>query len=104
MKFLNAIAALVLSIVATIAMGYGFATTWSWFVVPVFDVPVLTAKQGVGLVLQCGWLTGSIALSIEFARSKYDQYEDYKSLFRSIGLLCAVPIALLVDYLYYLYL
>lgn len=104
MKLLNAVSALILSILATIAIGYGFATTWSWFVVPVFDVPVLTTKQGVGLMLQAGWLMGSLTMAIEFARAKYDRYEDSKPMFRPASLLLATPIALLIDYLYYLYL
>lgn len=109
MQFMVALSGLILSVFATIAMGYAFATTWGWFIAPVFGLPFLTMKQGVGIMLQAGWLFYSVALTVELARKKYDYLDEQaggsmRPFMSSLLRLIAVPFGLGIDYLYYLYL
>lgn len=109
MRFMVSLSGLILSVFATIAMGYAFATTWGWFIAPVFGLPLLTMKQGVGIMLQSGWLFYSLILMVELSRAKYDYLDEQagsaaRSFATSLLRLIVVPFGLGIDYLYYLYL
>lgn len=42
---------LILGIIGMLIGGWAFMLLWSWFVVPIFELPRLTLVQSIGLVL-----------------------------------------------------
>lgn len=51
------LAALMLIVTSVLLNGYVLSVLWTWFMVPVFDVPELTVPMAIGLGLIVSFLT-----------------------------------------------
>ncbi len=51
------ISVVLVSVVGAIINGWALSTLWGWFIVPVFDLPILTIIQAIGISLILGYIT-----------------------------------------------
>jgi tetrahydromethanopterin S-methyltransferase subunit C len=60
MKIVLGIFTLVMMIIGTILNGAVLATLWKWFVVPTFNLPLITINTAIGLSLIVGYMAKQV--------------------------------------------
>lgn len=73
----------VLLVVSSIFNGYVLSVLWGWFIVPVFNLPVLTVVPAIGIAMVVSYLT--------YQYNKSDE-DDNKISSEKIGKLIAMAI------------
>lgn len=59
-------------VIGSIANGYTLSLLWKWFVVPVFDIPVLSVVQAIGFGMVITFLTRHSTSSGDKAKDIYE--------------------------------
>lgn len=72
MKFIGSFVVVTSCIVLGVLWGgYVFSILWGWFMVPIFQLPVLTVAQGIGIVL----------VMTLYIPSQKSEKKDFKEIF-----------------------
>lgn len=68
----------VIIVVSALVNGWALALLWSWYMVPIFGLKVLTINQAIGVGIVIGFLTSRTQINYlgEDRRSGYDKFVD----------------------------
>lgn len=89
MKALGLVTAFaVFIVISALLNGYVLSVFWGWFIVPVFDVPSITALQAYGLMLVVGLLKGHTPASDDSKKSTADKLGELITVSVFLPLFC----------------
>lgn len=78
MKYVGYIATfIVITFLSVIYSGYALTVLWEWFVVPTFNLPILSIPTAVGLAIIVAYLARDIETSSSKDRSASDAFGEY---------------------------
>lgn len=91
---------IILGILGLIWKGYVFSILWEWFVIPVFELPLLTLIQATSFVLLINFMKASIPI-LDYTKEGWSNMKTL--LYKTSWVILFPALALLVGWLIQLY-